>query len=278
MKKVAIQGIAGSFHEDAARRYFDEDIEIVECKTFKSVCDLIDQDKVDVAVMAIENSIAGSLLNNYALIREYHLKIFGEIYIHIQMNMIANKGVKLKDVNQIYSHPIAIKQCAEFIEQNFPNAEVFEKMDTAASAKFVKENELTNAVAIGNLRSAEIYGLEVLETGIETNKKNYTRFLMLDKHGESKDKNNKASLCFEVGHYYGALARVLNTFAENEINLSKIQSVPIIGRPNEYSFHVDLNWNEIKNYERAIHLILKHVSSLSILGEYSRGDIAIHNQ
>ena len=278
MKKVAIQGIAGSFHEDAARRYFDDDIEIVECKTFKSVCDLIDQDKVDVAVMAIENSIAGSLLNNYALIREYHLKIFGEIYIHIQMNLIANKGVKLKDINQIYSHPIAIKQCAEFIEQNLPNAEVFEKMDTAASAKFVKENELTNAVAIGNLRSAEIYGLEVLETGIETNKKNYTRFLMLDKHGESKDKNNKASLCFEVGHYYGALARVLNTFAENEINLSKIQSVPIIGRPNEYSFHVDLNWNEIKNYERAIHLILKHVSSLSILGEYTRGDIAIHNQ
>lgn len=278
MKKVAIQGIAGSFHEDAARRYFDEEIEIVECKTFKSVCDLIDQDKVDVAVMAIENSIAGSLLNNYALIREYHLKIFGEIYIHIQMNLIGNEGVDLSKISSIYSHPIAIKQCAEYIEQNLPEAEVFEKMDTAASAKFVKENGLMDAVAIGNLRSAELYGLSVLETGIETNKKNYTRFLLLDKHGESKDENNKASLCFEVGHYYGALARVLNTFAENEINLTKIQSVPIIGRPNEYSFHVDIEWNDVENYERTIHLILKHVSSLSILGEYTRGDIAIHNQ
>ncbi len=278
MKKVAIQGIAGSFHEDAARNYFNEEIEIVECKSFKSVCDLIDQDKVDVAVMAIENSIAGSLLNNYALIREYHLKVFGEIYIHIQMNLIANDGVKMKDINQIYSHPIAIKQCAEYIEQNFPNAEIFEKMDTAASAKFIKENEMKNAVAIGNIRSAELYGLNVLETGIETNKKNYTRFLILDKHGNTDKNNNKASLCFEVGHYYGALARVLNTFAENEINLTKIQSVPIVGRPNEYSFHVDIEWDKIGNYEHAIHLILKNVSSLSILGEYKRGEVAIHNQ
>ena len=278
MKKVAIQGIAGSFHEDAARRYFHEDIEIIECKSFKRVCDLIDQDKVDVAVMAIENSIAGSLLNNYALIREYHLKIFGEIYIHIQMNLLANEKVKFKDVDQVYSHPIAIKQCAEFIEQNLPKAEVFEKMDTAASAKFIKENELKNAVAIGNLRSAELYGLKVLETGIETNKKNYTRFLMLDKHGNADKNNDKASLCFEVGHYYGALAKVLNTFAENEINLTKIQSVPIIGRPNEYSFHVDIEWDKTENYERSIHSILKHVSSLSILGEYKQGKTAIHNQ
>lgn len=278
MKKVAIQGIAGSFHEDAARNYFDEEIEIVECKTFKSVCDLIDQDKVDVAVMAIENSIAGSLLNNYALIREYHLKVFGEIYIHIQMNLMGNEGAKMNEIKQIYSHPIAIKQCAEFIEQNMPNAEINEKMDTAASAKFVKDNQLMDAVAIGNLRSAELYGLNVMETGIETNKKNYTRFLMLDKHGKTDENNNKASLCFEVGHYYGSLAKVLNTFAENRINLTKIQSVPIVGRPNEYSFHVDIEWDETKNYEHAVHLILKHVSSLSILGEYLRGEVAIHNQ
>ncbi len=278
MKKVAIQGIAGSFHEDAARKYFNEEIEIVECRTFKSVCDLVDQDKVDVAVMAIENSIAGSLLNNYALIREYHLKIFGELYIHIQMNLIGNEGVKMKDVTKIYSHPIAIKQCAEYIEQHLPNAEVFEKMDTAASAKFVQENNLMDAVAIGNLRSAELYGLKVIESGIETNKKNYTRFLVLDKHGNTSNANNKASLCFEVGHYYGALAKVLNTFAENKINLTKIQSVPVVGRPNEYSFHVDIEWDDIQNYEHAIHLILKHVSSLSILGEYTRGEIAMHNQ
>ncbi len=278
MKKIAIQGIAGSFHEDAALKYFDEKIEIIECKTFTGVCDLIDQDKVDVAVMAIENSIAGSLLNNYALIREYHLKIFGETYIHIQMNLLVNEGVEAKDIRTIYSHPIAIKQCAEYIEQYFPNAEIVEKMDTAASAKYVFDNQLKDAAAIGNLRSAELYNLKVLDTGIETNKKNYTRFLMLDKHGDTSPANNKASICFEVGHYYGALAKVLNIFAENKINLTKIQSVPVIGRPNEYTFHVDVEWDEISNYERAIHLILKNVSSLSILGEYLRGEIAIHNQ
>lgn len=278
MKKIAIQGIAGSFHEDAALKYFNDEIQIVECKSFSKVCELIDQDKVNIAVMAIENSIAGSLLNNYALIREYHLKIFGEIYIHIQMNLLANEGVTAKDIRTIYSHPIAIKQCAEYIEQYFPNAEIIEKMDTAASAKYVRDNHLMDAAAIGNLRSAELYDLKVIDTGIETNKKNYTRFLMLDKHGNTDLNNNKASICFEVGHYYGALAKVLNIFAENKINLTKIQSVPVIGRPNEYTFHVDVEWDEISNYERAIHAILKNVSSLSILGEYLRGEIAIHNQ
>ena len=278
MKKIAIQGIAGSFHEDAVIGYFNEEVEIVECKSFQSVCEMVDQDHVNAAAMAIENSIAGSLLNNYALIRDYHLKIFGEIYIHIQMNLLTLDGVQPEDIKTIYSHPIAIKQCAEYLEKYYPNVEIIEKMDTAASAKYVSEHKLTNAAAIGNLRSGVLYGLKVLDSNIETNKKNYTRFLMLDKHGNQDDRNNKASLCFEVGHYYGSLARVLNIFAENRINLTKIQSVPVIGKPNEYTFHVDVEWEKIENYERAIHLILKNVSSLSILGEYIRGEIAIHNQ
>jgi len=279
MKKIAIQGIAGSFHEDAARKYFgDEEIDVVECRSFQSVCELIDADKVDIAVMAIENSIAGSILQNYSLIRDYHLRVIGELYIHIQMNLMMLPGAKKEDIKTIYSHPIAIRQCIEYIEKYFPEAKIRENQDTAASGKLLVEEQLTDAAAIGNLRTAEIYGLNVLETNIETNKKNYTRFWILSKHSTQSDLNNKASLCFEVGHYYGALARVLNIFAENKINLNKIQSVPILGKPNEYTMHVDVEWDNIVNYERAIHSILKNVSSLSILGEYVRGEIDVQNQ
>lgn len=278
MKRIAIQGIAGSFHEDAVRLYYNDDVEIVECRSFTSVCEQIDTDKVELAAMAIENSIAGSLLNNYQLIRDYHLKIIGEIYIHIQMNLMVSGNTSKKDITDIYSHPIALKQCAEYLEKVFPNVQLHEMSDTAASAKFIAEKQPAGAAAIGNLRSAEIYGLNVLESNIETNKKNYTRFLFLSKQAEINGKANKASICFEVGHFYGALARILNNFAENHINLTKIQSVPIIGKPNEYTFHVDIEWESLDNYERAIHLVLKNVSSLAILGEYTRGELAIHNQ
>jgi prephenate dehydratase len=278
MKKIAIQGIAGSFHEDAARKYFEDEIKVVECKSFTSVCNLIDNDEVSIAVMAIENSIAGSLLQNYALIRDYHLKVIGEIYIHIQMNLMANPGVTKADIKTIFSHPIAIKQCAEYLEKNFPDVHLIENQDTAASGKMVHDEKLIDSAAIGNQRTAELYGLDILDTGLETNSKNYTRFLILSKHAKPNELANKASLCFEVGHYYGALANVLNTFAENKINLTKIQSVPIIGKPNEYTFHVDVEWDSVENYERALHAILKNVSSLSVLGEYVRGELAIHNQ
>jgi len=279
MKKIAIQGIAGSFHEDAARKYFGpEDIGIVECRSFSSVCKLIDEDKVDIAVMAIENSIAGSILQNYSLIRDFHLRVIGEIYIHIQMNLMMLPGGKKEGIEVIYSHPIAIRQCAEYLESYFPHVKVIENQDTAASGKILKDEKLTRAAAIGNLRTAEIYGLEVIETGLESNKKNYTRFWILSKHANHDMKNNKASICFEVGHYYGALAKVLNIFAEHKINLNKIQSVPIIGKPNEYTIHVDVEYETEENYEKAIHHVLKNVSSLSILGEYVRGELDGTNQ
>lgn len=278
MKRIAVQGIVGSFHEDAAQKYFNEKIEVVECKSFTSVCQLIDADKVDYAVLAIENSIAGSLLKNYQLIRDYHLRIIGEIYLHIQLNLMAVPGVKQADITDIYSHPVALQQCVEYLEKYLPNAELHENMDTASAAKFVSEEKPPHAAAIGNLRSAQLYKLNILETGIETNKKNYTRFLILSKHGNPTEKANKASLCFEVGHFYGALARVLNVFAENEINLDKIQSVPIIGKPNEYTIHVDVEWEDAERYEKAIHQVLKSVSSLAILGEYERGELYMHEQ
>lgn len=278
MKKVSIQGIKGSFHEDAARRYFSDEIEVVECKSFRKVCELIDQDKVDYAVLAIENSIAGSILQNYSLIRDYHLRIIGEIYIHIQMNLMVLPGVRKKDIKEIYSHPVSFLQCAEYLEKYFPNVETKELGDNAAVAKLIAKEKITYAAAISNLRSAQLYGLEVIDKGIESNKKNYTRFLILAKHANAAETPNKASLCFEVGHFHGALAKVLNTFAEHEINLTKIQSLPIIGKPNEYSFHVDVEWDSIENYEKAIHMVLKNVSSMAILGEYMRGEVAIHNE
>ena len=277
MKKIAIQGIAGSFHEDAARKYFGvEDVEVVECKTFKSVCELVDSDQVDIGVMAIENSIAGSLLQNYSLIRDFHLRVIGEVYVHIQMNLMMLPGGKKENIKTVYSHPVAILQCREYIEKYLPDVKIRENQDTAASGKMLVEDNLTNAAAIGNLRTADIYGLNVLETGIESNKKNYTRFWVLSKQTpKKKNKNNKASICFEVGHYHGSLAKVLNIFSELKINLNKIQSVPILGKPNEYSIHVDIEYDSEENYEKAIHLILKNVSSLSILGEYVRGELEI---
>jgi prephenate dehydratase len=238
---------------------------------------LIDADEVDLAVMAIENSIAGSLLNNYGLIRDFHLRIIGEIYIHIQLNLMALPGVKKKDIKEIYSHPVSFQQCNEFLEQNFPNVITKELGDNAGVAKLISEEKITYAAAISNNRSSELYGLEMLETGVETNKRNYTRFLILAKQGNPSAGTNKASICFEVGHYYGSLAGVLNIFAENEINMAKIQSVPIIGKPNEYTIHVDLEWSSIEKYERAIHQVLKNVSSLSILGEYTRGALTSQN-
>ncbi|HPE75768.1 MAG TPA: prephenate dehydratase [Draconibacterium sp.] len=278
MKRVAIQGIAGSFHEDAARNYFgDEEIEVVECRSFQNVCELIDTDKVEIAVMAIENSIAGSLLQNYSLIRNYHLRIIGEIYIHIQMNLMVLPGVKRKDIREIYSHPVSFLQCNEYLEKYFPNVERKELGDNAKVARLISNEKINYAAAISNLRSAEMYGLQVIDKGIETIKKNYTRFWILSKHGNPTGGTNKASICFEVGHFYGALARVLNIFAEQKINLNKIQSIPILGKPNEYTIHVDIEWEDPEKYDKAIHQVLKSASSLSILGEYVRGELNIQN-
>lgn len=274
MKKVAIQGIAGSFHEDAAQKYFSgtEEIDIIECRTFRKVCQLVDRDEADIAVMAIENAIAGSLLENYGLMRDYHLKIIGEIYIHIQMNLMVLPGVKKDEITEIHSHPIALKQCAEYIDGTFGEISLDDNFDTAGAARNIAKNKLNGVAAIGNERSAQLYGLEIIDRSIETNKRNYTRFLILSKQNVISDDANKASICFEVGHFYGALARVLNIFAENQINLTKIQSVPIIGKPDEYSFHVDIEWENTEKYEQAIHKVLKNVSSLTVLGEYIRGE------
>lgn len=270
-KRVAIQGIRASFHEEAAFKFFGEDIETIECNSFKETFQKLEQQKADYVVMAIENSIAGSLLPNYTLLREYNFPVIGEVYLPIQLHLMALPGVKFEDIKIVTSHPIAIRQCSDFLDE-YPNLKVVESSDTAACAKKIKEEQLTDTVAIANTLAAKLYGLEILERRIESNKKNYTRFLILTDKQTEVENFNKASLCFQVTNDAGSLVKVLNILAELAINMSKVQSMPVLGRRNEYNFYVDIEWNDTKNYEDAIRRIVKHTINFSIMGEYVKND------
>jgi len=270
--KVAIQGIATSFHEVAAFTHFKQPIETVECLSFHSLCESLKKGESDFAVMAIENSIAGSILPNYFLLQEYHFSIIGEVYLPIHMHLLALPGVKMTDIKSIESHPMAIRQCSDYLHR-LNGIEIRESDDTAYSAKKVAEKKLRDTAAIANEHAAKKFGLEILEKRIETHKKNFTRFLILTKRSPVKVDTNKASLCFEVANEVGSLADALTTFKENTINLSKIQSIPIIGKPSEYSIHVDVEWKRRKNYDDALKQVLRQVRNLNILGEYKKGKI-----
>lgn len=270
--KVAIQGIATSFHEVAAMTYFQEPIETVECLSFHALCESLKTGESDFAVMAIENSIAGSILPNYFLLQEYHFSIIGEVYLPIHMHLLALPGVKLNEIRSIESHPMAIRQCNDFLFR-LKNVEVRESDDTAVSAKKVKEKKLTDTAAIANEYAAKKFGLQILEKRIETHKKNFTRFLILTKGIHVIKESNKASLCFEVANEVGSLAEALMTLKSNQINLSKIQSIPIVGKPSEYSIHIDVEWKRRKNYDDAIKQVLRQVRNLNVLGEYKKAKI-----
>ncbi len=270
--KIAIQGIATSFHEIAALTYFEEPIDTIECLSFHRLCESLKTGEADFAVMAIENSIAGSILPNYFLLQEYHFSIIGELYIPIHMNLLALPGVKLSDIKCIESHPMAIRQCTEFLHQ-LKNVEIRESDDTALSAKRVKELKLKDTAAIANEQAAKKYGLQILEKRIETHKKNFTRFLILTKRNAKTTDANKASISFEVSNEAGSLADALTTLKDNNINLSKIQSIPIIGKPSEYSIHVDVEWKRRKNYDTAMHELMRQVKNLNVLGEYKKAKI-----
>lgn len=270
--RVAIQGIATSFHEVAALTYFDEPIETVECLSFHQLCESLKNDSADFAVMAIENSIAGSILPNYFLLQEYHFSIVGELYIPIHMHLLALPGVKVENLKLIESHPMAIRQCAEFL-QTLNGVEIRESDDTALSARKVKEKKLKETGAIANEFAAKKFGLNILERRIETHKKNFTRFLVLKKRSNGKIECNKASLCFEVANSVGSLADALMTFKDHEINLTKIQSIPIVGKPSEYSIHIDVEWKRRKNYDDAMREVLRQVKNLNVLGEYKKAKI-----
>jgi prephenate dehydratase len=270
--RVAIQGITGSFHEVAALSYFSEPVETVECLTFHDVCEAVKTDNAEYAVMAIENSIAGSILPNYFLLQEYHFSIVGELYIPIHMHLLALPGVTLEQIKTIESHPMAIRQCTEFLH-TLNGVEIRESDDTALSAKKVKEKKLKDTGAIANELAAKKFGLKILERRIETHKKNFTRFLILKKRSNGHIESNKASLSFEVANSVGSLADALMTFKTHQINLTKIQSIPIVGKPSEYSIHIDVEWKKRKNYEEALSEVLRQVKNLNILGEYKKAKI-----
>jgi prephenate dehydratase len=270
--RVAIQGITASFHEVAALTYFNEPIDTIECLTFHQLCESVKNGDADYAVMAIENSIAGSILPNYFLLQSYHFSIIGEIYLPIHMHLLALPGVKLEDVKTIESHPMALRQCTDFLHA-LNGVELRESDDTALSAKRVKEMKLKNTAAIANEFAAKKFGLNILEKRIETNKKNFTRFLILTKRKENGGDSNKASLCFEVANEVGSLAEALMIFKNNSINLTKIQSIPIIGKPSEYSIHIDVEWKRRKSYDNAMRLVLRQVKNLNVLGEYKKAKV-----
>jgi prephenate dehydratase len=270
--KVAIQGITTSFHEVAALSHFNVPIQTVECLTFHSLCESLKNGAADYAVMAIENSIAGSILPNYFLLQEYHFSIVGEIYLPIHMHLLALPGVTLKEIKTIESHPMAIRQCSDYLYR-LNGVQLMESEDTAFSARKVKEKKLKNTAAIANEYAAKKFGLNILEKRIETHKKNFTRFLILTRKGNSTSDSNKASISFEVANEVGSLAEALMTFKLNSINLTKIQSIPIIGKPNEYSIHVDVEWKKRKSYDVAMQQVMRQVRNLNILGEYKKAKI-----
>lgn len=270
--KVGIQGIATSFHDVAAQHYFTNAIEIVECLNFHQLCVALDEDKCDYAVMAIENTIAGSILPNYFLLEEFHFSITGEVYLPIHMHLLALPGVKLKDIKAIESHPMAIRQCADYLTR-FKDVAVREGADTALTARKVAEQKLMDTAAIANELAAKKFGLEIIDRRIETHKKNFTRFLILEKEEKSVEGANKASLCFEVANKVGSLADFLMLLKEHHLNLSKIQSIPVIGKPSQYSIHIDLEWKDRKDYDQALRIMLRKVKNLSVLGEYKKGKI-----
>jgi prephenate dehydratase len=276
MKKVAIQGIAGSYHDIAARNYFEgEEIEIVGCNTFRDVISVIKNDPDTIGLMAIENTIAGSLLQNHELIRESGLSIVGEYKLRISHSLVALPGSKIEDIVEVNSHPIALMQCADFLD-TLPNAKVVEKGDTAMSARWISENNLKGHAAICGKQAAKIYNMEILAEGIETNKRNFTRFLVIADRWNVDDllrgvQKNKSSVVFALPHTSGSLSKVLSVLSFYDMNLSKIQSLPIIGREWEYLFYIDLTFTDYTRYKQALDAIIPLTKDFRILGEYAEG-------
>lgn len=270
--KIAIQGILGSFHHLVAQQYFGTDIEYVPCDFFHEIPALIRDDKVDGAVMAIENTLAGSILPNYALIDEFDLKIQGEVHIPIHHHLMALKGQAFEDIKEVWSHPMAILQCKRFFRKH-PHIRLVEATDTALVAKEIADKKLVGIAAIASKIAAEIYGLEILENEIQTRKENYTRFYILKKNNGKlvlDNKLNKASIRFVTHHKTGSLAEVLNVFADYNMNLSKIQSLPIIDEPWNYAFFADVIFKDYHRFQSAVQAVNEKVSSLKILGEYQK--------
>ena len=276
MKTVAIQGIKGAYHEIAARMFFEENygegIEIFPCKQFKDVISTSRRDPNIVGIMAIENTIAGSLLQNYELIRGSDLVVVGEQKLHISHSLAALPEDTLEKITEVNSHPIALMQCSEYLN-TMPHIKIVEGEDTALSAKNIAENNWRGHAAICSRYAAELYGLKVLEEGIETNKRNFTRFLLLANRWLAEElvkdsEINKTSIVFSLPHTEGSLSKVLTILSFYDINLTKIQSLPILGREWEYLFYVDFTFSNLLKYRQGLDAIRPLTKEFRVLGEY----------
>ncbi|MBA0884166.1 prephenate dehydratase [Flavobacterium undicola] len=268
-ERIAIQGIVGSFHHQVAQEYYDQDVVVDECLSFDELVDSLLSGKSSQAVMAIENSIAGPIIPNYALIDKNNLHIIGEHYLRIHQNLMALKGQSIADIKEVYSHPMALLQCMDFLKQ-YPHIKLVEDKDTAETARRIQENQLKGVAAIASKVAAEMYGLEILAPEIQTIKNNMTRFVIVNKENSFVPENeiNRASLKFELDHKRGSLAAVLNVMSDCKMNLTKIQSLPKIETPWKYSFFVDVTFEKYEDYAKAKSLLEIMAEYFKVLGEY----------
>jgi len=272
MAKVSIQGYEGSFHQVAAQLFFGKDVQVICCDTFKDAVKIASNKKEsDGGVMAIENSIAGSILANYNLLQKSNLKIIGEIYLQIRQNLLVNPGVKLEDIREVHSHTMALQQCYDFLDKH--KWKLVETDDTALSAKHIHQHKSKHIAAIASKLAAELYSLDVIAPNIHTLKNNYTRFLYLqrDENAMPVENANKASVNFHTDHSRGSLAKVLTKISDGGINLSKLQSFPIPGSDFKYSFHVDMEFDNAEQFNRVIEDITPLTAAIKIYGVYKRG-------
>ena len=274
IKSVAIQGVKGSFHHIVSQQYFDKQISAKECLTFDKVVECLLSTECDAAIMAIENSIAGSIIPNYALIDSHQLHIVGEQYLDIQQNLMVLPRQNIEDIKEVYSHPMALLQCKEFFKKH-PHIKLVEDKDTAEVAKRIHDGKLKNIGAIASALAAEIFQLDILATSIQTIKHNETRFVIVKRTNSEIPENeiNKASLKFELSSKRGSLATVLNVMSDCKLNLTKIQSLPKIDTPWFYAFFVDVTFDDYQDYKKAKSIINIMAQDFKVLGEYKNGKL-----
>ncbi|RAJ87759.1 prephenate dehydratase [Chitinophaga dinghuensis] len=270
--KIAIQGFEGCFHQVAAQSYFGKNIETENCASFAELVRKVKQQPdVDAGIMAIENSIAGSILPNYSLIKNSGLHVIGEIYLQINQHLMVLPGQTMDDIREVHSHPMALLQCMDYLEK-YPHIKLVETEDTALSAKHVRSKKLKSTAAIAGSLAAEIFELDIIAPNIHTNKNNYTRFLAVSKKPvETAPDANKASVYFQTSHERGSLASVLTRIAEAGINLSKLQSFPIPAKVWNYYFHADMEFDNLQDFQQALKEIEQHTEHLKVLGIYKKG-------
>ena len=275
-QKIIVQGVAGCFHEEAAHKYFgDFPLEIIPARTFSDLAStLVSNPNDHLAIIAIENSIAGSLLQNYRILRENHLRVIGEVYLRIKHNLMVLPGQNIEDVREVHSHPMALNQCLDFLRA-YPHIRLVEKEDTALSAKNIVDNNLSEVAAIASETAANIYGLEILAPSIETSKINYTRFFVAQDSTQalSLEAFNKASIYLRVPHQKGSLVQVLQIVSDHDINLSKLQSYPVLGEVNTYYFHLDLEFDDLDDYEQCIEKLQEVTTMIEVIGLYKKDEI-----